>query len=338
MALELSQNLPSPLAGSAEACFALETVREAALLVEEVRFGIGGVSITKQDASPVTVGDFAAQALAGKRLREKYPDDRLVAEESSAPLRASGARETLEQVLTYTRKFAPEADAASLLQWIDHGTRKNSERFWVLDPIDGTKGFIRGDQYAVALALVEKGQVVLGAVACPRMNAPGREVADDGLLVLAVRGGGCWSGGLRSCRNFERVRVSDCADPRKMKLLRSVEAGHTHSGRTDLFLKALGVVPEPVLMDSQAKYALLASGAGDVLFYLLPAERPDYRMKIWDVAPGAVLVEEAGGRVSDLEGKALDFTTGSRLEKNPGILATNGPLHEPVLDALKKIL
>jgi len=91
---------------------------------------------------------------------------------------------------------------------------------------------------------------------------------------------------------------------------------------------------EPVRMDSQAKYAVLASGGGEVILRLLSPEKPDYREKIWDQAAGALILEEAGGRITDLDGRSLDFTQGRMLVKNRGVLATNGRLHDTLLDTL----
>jgi 3'(2'), 5'-bisphosphate nucleotidase len=90
----------------------------------------------------------------------------------------------------------------------------------------------------------------------------------------------------------------------------------------------------PVGLDSQAKYAVLAGGHGDVLLRLLSPKKPDYREYIWDQAAGSLIVEEAGGRVTDLEGRPLDFSHGKRLEGNRGVCATNGALHEALLSAL----
>jgi 3'(2'), 5'-bisphosphate nucleotidase len=119
--------------------------------------------------------------------------------------------------------------------------------------------------------------------------------------------------------------------------LRSYEEAHTNVGQIDRMARLLGVQAEPVRMDSQAKYAVLGAGKGDVILRLLSPEKPDYREKIWDQAAGSIIVEESGGQVSDLSGKPLDFHTGRTLERNRGVLATNGRLHQAFLDALKKI-
>ena len=102
-------------------------------------------------------------------------------------------------------------------------------------------------------------------------------------------------------------------------------------------MHALGCQAEPVRMDSQAKYALLAAGRGDLLLRLLSASQPDYREMVWDQAAGSILLEEAGGRISDLRGEALDFRLGRTLANNYGILASNGCLHAAALNALSQI-
>ena len=99
----------------------------------------------------------------------------------------------------------------------------------------------------------------------------------------------------------------------------------------------LGITTSPVAMDSQAKYAVLAAGEGDVLLRLISPSRPDYREMIWDQAAGSIVVTEAGGRITDLDNRPLDFTHGRTLAKNRGILATNGPLHDAILAGLRDI-
>jgi 3'(2'), 5'-bisphosphate nucleotidase len=119
--------------------------------------------------------------------------------------------------------------------------------------------------------------------------------------------------------------------------LRSFESGHTNVSLVDLFAQALGAHAEPVRMDSQAKYAVLAAGRGDLLVRLLSPSNPGYQEKIWDQAAGALVLEEAGGKISDLDGRAIDFTTGRSLANNRGILASNGRLHSAALSALERI-
>ena len=97
----------------------------------------------------------------------------------------------------------------------------------------------------------------------------------------------------------------------------------------------MGIQAEPVRMDSQAKYAVLASGK-DCCFACSPPPSLT-TAKIWDQAAGSIVVEEAGGKITDLHGKPLDFTAGRTLARNRGILASNTLLHPAALDALRAI-
>lgn len=322
-----------------EARFALDAVREAALLTRRVQAEMVTDALTKGDKSPVTVGDFAAQAVVGKRLAESSLACRvLVGEESAAALREADGAATLDQVTQFVRTVVPDATPQQVGDWIDHGASDTGDAYWTLDPIDGTKGFLRGDQYAVALALVEGGRVKLGVLGCPELEAASQPAKRGaGSLLLAARGEGSYVTSLSADGDWTRLTASPETDASKTRMLRSVEKGHTNLGAIDHLATAMGVAVDPVGMDSQAKYAVLAAGGGEMLVRLLSTDRPDYREKVWDQAAGSIVVEEAGGRVSDLDGKPLDFSHGRTLATNRGVVATNGPLHEAALAALREI-
>lgn len=322
-----------------ETKFALRIVRQASLLVKQVQAEMVSTALTKDDRSPVTVADFASQALIGRALSETFPNQPLVGEEDSAELRQPAGRNTLEQVAQFVSSYTPQATPENVCSWIDHGVGEPADQFWTLDPIDGTKGFLRGNQYAVALALIVDGQVQIGVLGCPNLeegyksNPGGR-----GTLAISVRGEGAWLTSLENERDpFSELHVSDTNVATQARLLRSFESGHTNIGQIDYFAQELRVEVEPVRMDSQAKYVLLALGKGELYLRLLSSKQPDYREKIWDQAAGSLIVEEAGGRVSDLHGRVLDFTTGRTLLNNRGILASNGILHDEALQALREI-
>ena len=113
-----------------------------------------------------------------------------------------------------------------------------------------------------------------------------------------------------------------------------MESGHTNTGTMGEIVTALNIEADPVCLDSQAKYAVLACGGGEALLRLLSASRPDYREMIWDQAAGSIVIEEAGGRITDLAGKALDFGQGTTLAENRGVCASNGLVHDALLKAL----
>lgn len=323
-----------------EVKFAIEAVRKAAHLVKTVQTETAADALTKGDKSPVTVADFASQALVSRMLMSQFPDAVLVGEEASDALREEGAKHLLEAVTSYTARFVPECTPDTVCEWIDRGAADATNRFWTLDPIDGTKGFIRGDQYAVAFALIEDGEVQIGVLGCPNLtNGTKSEPGGAGTLMVAVKGQGTWLTDLVEAeeKDWQRVQVSTRANPSEARLMRSFESGHTDVSKIDEIASALGVDVDPVRMDSQAKYAVLAAGGGEVILRLLSPKRLDYKEKIWDQAAGSLVLTEAGGRISDLDGKPLDFTQGRMLLNNRGVLATNGLLHDAALKALKDV-
>jgi 3'(2'), 5'-bisphosphate nucleotidase len=277
-----------------------------------------GAHHAKPDRSPVTVADFGSQALVCRALAEAYPRDPVVGEEDAASLRESAL---LPQVVDHVRRFRPDADAAAVCAWIDRGAARDTpRRFWTLDPIDGTKGFLRGEHYAVALALVVDGEPAVAAMACPGLDA----------IVSAIAGAGAWAepigGGART-----PIRVAATSDPTRAGLLESVEKAHSDLDAQAAIAQALGVT-KIMAMDSQAKYAALARGDADI--YLRLPTGGGYVEKIWDHAAGACVLRAAGGRVSDADGAPLDFRRGAVLDRNRGIVATNGALHDAVLAAV----
>ncbi|MBS1248918.1 MAG: Fructose-1,6-bisphosphatase/inositol-1-monophosphatase [Chloroflexi bacterium] len=323
-----------------ETAFALDAVRRAALLVKHIQAEMVTSALTKDDRSPVTVADFAAQALVGHLLEEKFPGVSLVGEESSAVLQIPEERDTLLTITRFLGEIFPQATPEKVCAWIDRGAGEAEDRYWTVDPIDGTKGFLRGAQYAVALALVVDGQPQIGVLGCPNLTGGYREnVEGEGSLLIAATGEGSWLTALEGGpqNEFTRVKVSPQDDPAQARLLRSFESGHTNTGQVDRFNQAMGGEAPPVRMDSQAKYAVLASGQGEIYLRLLSPGREDYREKVWDQAAGSLIVEAAGGRVTDLAGNPLDFSVGRRLLKNRGVCATNGHLHEAALQALRTV-
>jgi 3'(2'), 5'-bisphosphate nucleotidase len=323
---------------SPEILFAVQAVREAALLVRRVQREMVGEALSKEDRSPVTVADFAAQAVVALRLDEQLPGSTLIAEESAEELRHEEGAATLDQVTQFVRDAIPGATSDEVCSLIDRGCGDPPSTFWTLDPIDGTKGFLRRDQYAIALGLIRNGRVELGVLGCPELaDARRPELGGSGSLVLAIRGHGVRTQPLENGGDWRPLAVSSRWKPSEARLLRSVEKAHTNTDEIGELVIRLGVAAAPVAMDSQAKYAVLAAGEGDVLLRLLSPSRPDYREKIWDQAAGSIVVTEAGGRVTDLDGQPLDFSHGRTLACNRGILATNGHLHEALLAGLRTL-
>ena len=311
---------------------ALRAVREGALLARDVREHIGNRPLVKADRSPVTVADFAGQALIAHRLAEAFPDDPLVAEEDAGSLRRAAGQTTLEAVLAALRRAASDLDSNCVLDMIYRGRGVPGERVWALDPIDGTQGFIRGDHDVVALALIVRGRVEMGLLGCQELSLSDRAGDDHGSMTYAVRNRGTFLASLTG-HEFVPLRVSSCRDPKAARALRSFEADHIDLHTFNAIVRSLGVETPPILMDSQAKHAVIAAGRAELMIRV-PAKKM-FRDKIWDQAAGSLIIEEAGGRVTDLRGARLDFGTGRLLTRNQGVVASNGLLHPAVLDALR---
>jgi 3'(2'), 5'-bisphosphate nucleotidase len=320
-----------------EAAVALEAVREAAALCQEVRTEMVGEALTKEDRSPVTVADFGAQAVICRRLQQEFPGDPVVGEEDSAALRTPENTEALARVSGYVGRHVPGATDGDVTGWIDHGNGAVGSRFWTLDPIDGTKGFLRGDQYAVALALIVDGDLKVGALACPALPVDLDDPsAGHGLVFTAVRGQGAFAAPAAGGEP-QPIRVADGTGVEGFRLVESVVKAHGNMSMQERIAASIGFGSEPVRMDSQAKYGAVARGQAALYLRLPSPKSPDYRENIWDHAAGAIVVEEAGGTVTDMWGRSLDFAGGARMVDNRGVVVSNGPIHERVLEALSGI-
>ena len=294
---------------------------------------LAGHTLTKGDASPVTIADFAAQAVVCAELTDSLGAIEMIGEEESDDLRAPEASELLEAVVGLVASQRGDAVSnAAVLDWISVGSSDGStSRYWTLDPIDGTKGFLRGEQYAIALGLIEHGEVILGVLGCPNLPNPDGSIS----AIFAATDGGCdaWFG---SSATPQPVRVAAPATLAEARFCESVESGHSNQDHSALIAARLGITAEPYRIDSQCKYAAVARG--DASIYLRLPTRADYVEKIWDHAAGKFVVEQAGGVVTDVTGAPLDFSHGARLQANSGVVATDGRFHDQVIEAVQAVL
>lgn len=313
-----------------EVAIAQKAVIAAARLCETVRREMVPEAMEKADKSPVTVADYGSQAIICKALKAAFPDDPVVGEEDAAELRSPAMSDRRQQVTQFVAGVIGAVDSADVTQWIDHGNGAPANRFWTLDPIDGTKGFLRGDQYAIALALIEDGDLKVGLLGCPALDLG---FGTTGLLFTAVRGQGTLmqpiAGG-----EAQRVQVVQPGDAARLRFVESVEASHGNQSEQEAVAQAVGITQPSVRMDSQAKYGAVAAGEAALYLRLPSPKYPDYREKIWDHAAGAIVVEEAGGKVTDMHGQPLDFYTAAKMNDNRGVVVSNGTIHEQVMAAL----
>ena len=325
---------------AAELEAAVVAVRDAASVCLSVQKNlITAATLEKKDRSPVTVADFASQALVCSSLARSSKIAAVVGEENAAELREPDAEDTRNKVVQHVRNVrGAGVSVDQALDWIDLGgvtPDASTPQYWTLDPIDGTKGFLRGEQYAIALGLLEQGRVVLGVLGCPNLPGPDGRL---GCLLTATRAGGAQIRPLNASgtSGAKAIRVSDIKDVSAARFCESVESGHSDQDQSAQIAAALNITEEPVRVDSQCKYAIV--GQGQAQIYLRLPTRKDYREKIWDHAAGLIVVEEAGGRVSDVRGNDLDFGHGRQLENNSGVIATNGPIHDAVLKAVARFV
>lgn len=321
---------------------ALEAVASAMSITRAVQARVEAVAgHLKDDRSPVTVADYAAQAIVSMVLREGIDDpalQRIVGEEDTGDLARSGnapIRAAVTQAVQSWRPGTTEADVMAAIDACNHDA--SGDVWWTLDPVDGTKGFLRGGQYAIALGLLQDGVVEVGILGCPNLSIdPGRDpaIADregSGLLYGAQRGYGAWEfrDGDPTATGL-RITCPAWSDDKAIRCCASVESHHSNKGQTSKLLARFENEKVMVRLDSQTKYAVLARGQADA--YLRLPTRNDYRERIWDHAGGMLVATEGGAIVTDVRGRALDFSHGTCLEQNRGVIAAADGLQQRLVE------
>ncbi|KAG6755320.1 hypothetical protein POTOM_041140 [Populus tomentosa] len=362
---------------------AVRVVQMACSLCQRVQEGL--VSSTsndhvksKDDDSLVTVADWSVQATVSLMLSESFSNQKvsIVAEEDVQTLSKSDSVGLLTAVVNTVNECLAEApkygfqspkEALGTSQILEAISRCNSTggcngRHWVLDPVDGTLGFVRGDQYAVALALIEEGKVVIGVLGCPNyprkkewlnhhhhhqsyQSMPKMSDTSDtwekGCVLYAQKGSGeAWMQPLIHgnkkhtwSSSAQRVLVSAIDDPALATFCEPVEKANTNHSFTAGVAHSMGLKKQPMRVHSMVKYAAIARGDAEIF---MKFAQSGYKEKIWDHAAGVIIVEEAGGVVTDAGGHPLDFSRGLYLEGlDRGIVACSGTtLHEKLIGSV----
>ena len=249
-------------------------------LVMKFRDGDLGIEMKPGD-EPVTVADRAASDLIVRELEASFPDDIVISEER-----------------------------------VDNLDRLEVDRVWYIDPIDGTKDFIRGETgFAIMIGMAERARPVVGALYQPT----------SGQLFLAAAGTGSYL--IESGGEPERLRCSEIDDPAEIRLV----ASKSHRSRTlDKVKATLGIADELNIGSVGLKLGVIAIGAREL--YVNAAGRT----KLWDTCGPQIVLEEAGGTLTDVHGDPLRYDV--RETRNlRGLLATNGRVHQAVVDKLKPI-
>jgi len=295
----------------------------------------------KDDRSPVTVADYASQAVVIHRLRESLGEVHCVGEEDADALRSPDAEGLRRAVVAAARLVWTDATEDEVLDAIDGGNDPGArESFWTLDPIDGTKGFLRGEQYAVSLAYIDGNVPTLGVLGCPNLPMDFSQPFDHpdahGAIYVASRNYGLYEVPAdEPSMPLRKAPTLGHQPGDTVRMCESVESGHSRHEHSAQIMEKLGVATESFRLDSQAKYAVVARGQADV--YLRMPTRPGYREKIWDHAAGALCASEGGAVVTDITGAPLDFSKGPTLSDNRGIVCASPQIHGRIIRAIDEL-
>ncbi|KAM7201092.1 hypothetical protein V8F33_003504 [Rhypophila sp. PSN 637] len=341
--------------------------------------------ISKSDASPVTAADFAAQALLISAIHGAFPADSFIGEEDADSLRQDPllAIQVFDFVRQYANvKFYPAdgqpvfpddeeelytpSSIEEMLHIIDLGGRGKggqTGRFWALDPIDGTATFVKGQQYAVSLALIEEGKEVVGVLGCPNLKLPedGSLVTETsvdhdsvGLLLSAVKGQGAWvrpmgweGSKLRVAQPIDSLHRHDQA-PLQLSELHFIDSSISTATLSDKVHKIAAACrvssPFTELYSSHVRYIALILGGREAVQVRFPRHSSQLKkasMCIWDHAGAQLIYTESRngkGKVTDLYGKEIDFGTGRKMSGNWGILTCDESVHSQLLELVGQML
>lgn len=342
---------------------ALPTLQQASLLAHSVIAATDKGVIQKTDAqallSPVTVADFAVQALLSATFHHHFPSDGLVGEESADELRDNG--QLLDRVWGLLEEVRGRCsgdgvvrvpgDKEGACELIDAcGTGKPGKgRVWVFDPIDGTRGYMAGEMYAINVALLEDGKQVLSAVACPLLDShatpPIYDKSTDesgrGSLLFATRGHGAYIRPLHADGEVTPRKLDPHpANPTLADLRLATCTLAPASGSLPFHqaaASALGMSwPGCDLLPWVVRWVALAMGLANTTIWVY--DSPRRRGKVWDHAGAMLLFEEVGGVVTDVNGRGIEMGAGRVMEGNFGFVASLGALHGTVLERTREVM
>ncbi|KAH8681723.1 hypothetical protein BX600DRAFT_375596 [Xylariales sp. PMI_506] len=341
---------------------AVGVIQQAAKLSQSVISVEDKGVVEKDDLSPVTVADFAIQALLTASIHHVFPDDKFVGEESAADLRAQPA--LLNRVWTLLQKLKPEEaqglcklptspdQMCQMIDWCGFGIPGGSDsgRIWVFDPIDGTQTFVKGQAYAINVALMEGGKQLLSIVGCPTIpvdaTAPITNDTVDptgrGLIIFAAKGYGTYVRPLVGDSDDVEIRKipphaagASVADLRSVTCFNTLVSGIDDAHQT--IVERLGVTfPGCDLLGWVPRWVTMALGAANMTVWIY--KRRDRYAKIWDHAGAMLLFEEVGGKVTDVDGKDIDLTIGRKMTANYGFVAAPSSVHAVVLKTVHDVM
>ncbi len=305
-----------------------QAVRQAAVLCQQVQDHYL-VSSDKGEHDPVTIADYGAQAILSRTISQHFPDDSILAEEQGGQFMELVSEQQRKEVVRLIGDILGiTVTQVDVVKWLDYGQNREASRMWVIDPIDGTKGYISMRNYAIAVGMMVDRKPVGGIIGAPAYPGGAQLFhAQSGVAYMQPLNGG----------EVKRIHTSTRTEASSLRALESVEKSHANHDRMQVVRETAGFgEAELIHIDSMEKYARIA--AGDAELYLrLPRLGSTRPFMIWDHCAGTAIVEAAGGKVTDVDGSPLDYSTGKTLN-NQGIIVSNGAVHERVIAAVQKIL
>ncbi len=286
--------------------------------------------VFKSDGSIVTAVDVALQVFILTELERVFGSILAIAEEDERSIGGHAAAEAHCRALLHDWGF--DGGEAMLARALNSGGYAGSTRgqgdVWVLDPIDGTQGFVDGDHWCPCLALLRDGEPVFGCNGHPSILG--------GQLLSAVKGQGAWWYPLDAGDEGEPVAVTvrqDALAPNE--LIRVVAPARPTPAQREARLhigESTGHPCSLVFADSQAKYATVLAGHGDVAFSRRGRGPGKY---IWDHAGAILIAQEAGAWVGDTDLRAIDCSRGRRLDGNSAVICAARAVGPSIAAALR---
>ncbi|OTA80821.1 hypothetical protein M434DRAFT_401600 [Hypoxylon sp. CO27-5] len=319
--------------------------------------------IEKDDLSPVSIADFAIQALLTSTIHHAFPDDKFVGEESAADLRndpvlLARVWELLQGLQEDEAKSLcklPESpkQMCEMIDWCGFGEPGGPQagRVWVFDPIDGTKTFVRREAYAINVALLEGSQQVLSIVGCPTLSvdasAPVTNTSLDstgrGCIVFAAKGFGTYVRPLVASSPHEEQarRIEPHAETNSPQTLRPVSCYNMLDSGVDdvhqLIMERLNIeTPGCDLLAWVLRWVTLGLGLANMTVWVY--KQRSRAGKIWDHAGAMLLFEEVGGKITDIDGKPINLGVGRKMTANHGFVAAPRAMHSLVLATVQRVL
>jgi 3'(2'), 5'-bisphosphate nucleotidase len=274
----------------------------------------GFKSFEKRDQSPVTLADLASQIYIIHNLKAKFPEDHILAEEEGSLIN------TKSEELIYECFDDLKIKVEDIKETLNY-RGSLSAREWTVDPIDGTQGYVKGLSYAIGIGFMEESEPKTSAISVPNYN-------DEGLAIFsAIRGIGAFAsyGG----KKFKKLKVSNQDSLKDAVLCISL---HYNKPWVLEFAKDVGI-NKLIRIDSMLKFCKIADASADL--YIKPIDLE--HSFSWDFLPGYLIVREAGGKVTDSINRSIWFKGDALRWSEPAVIASNGIIHDKVVNHLKKL-